>query len=287
VIALAKRHTVRALLLIACGGAAAALCGFASAHGGRDDHIASVDAQIASQPAGAALYLRRAELHRIYREFDEADEDYAQALALEPEHPEAVWLRARSKLEGGKAGVAISQLNAYLERFPEHASARLTRARALFAIGNSAQSAADYAIALAALPETPPELYIEQRDAQQSAGISWEIQLASIERGLRRLGPVPSLEDAALELELRAKRWDAALSRLERQASGAARQERWLYRRGLVLAQAGRADEALKAFRATLHEIDKLPPNLRNHRATIALADEVPREMAKLAALVK
>src|SRR5262249_15960146 len=146
----------------------------------------------------------------------------------------------------------------------------------------SGDAVKDYAVAVEAVTTAEPDFYLEQRDAQSAAGVSWQPQLASLELGLRRLGPVPSLEDAALDIELRAKAWDGALGRLERQASGAARQERWHYRRGLILAQAGRKEQAIAAFRASMDAIDKLPPALRNHRATLSLAEEVPRELQKL-----
>jgi len=200
----------------------------ALAHGELHDQIANMDRQIAAQPQSAALYLRRAEMRRIHREWDAADVDYAKVLALEPKHPEASWLRARAWLEAGKAAVALPELDRYLAQFPDHASARLTRARALATLGSNAQAAADYVLALERLPQAEPDHYLELRNAQQAARMPPSAQLASLEQGLRRLGPVPSLEDAALDVEVRAKQWDAALARLDRQAAVAVRKERWL-----------------------------------------------------------
>jgi tetratricopeptide (TPR) repeat protein len=276
----AARWLGAALLAAAFG----TVCAPALAHGDLDEQIANIDRQIAARPEDAALYLRRAELHRIHREWEAAARDFAKVLALEPKHPEVAWMRARSWLEAGKPGDALPELDRYLERYPEHASARLTRARALAASGRFAQAVADYASALQRLPQPAPDYYLEQRDVQRSAGLSWEAQLADVEKGLARLGAVPSLEDAALDVELGAKRWDAALARLERQANVAGRKERWLYRRGLVLAQADRTEQAIAAFRASLEAIDKLSPALRTARATTQLADQVRQELKKLGA---
>lgn len=268
-----------AALFAACSGIVSTP---ALAHGELHDQIANMDRQIAAQPQSAALYLRRAELHRIHREWEAADLDYAKVLGLEPKHPEASWLRARAWLEAGKAAVALPELDRYLAQFPDHASARLTRARVLVALGRSAQAAADYVLALERLPQAEPDYYLELRNAQQSAGMPPSAQLAGIEKGLSRLGPVPSLEDAALDVEVRAKQWDAALARLDRQAAAAARKERWHYRRGLVLGQADRNEPAIAAFRASLEAIDKLPPALRSPRATAVLAEQVRQELKKL-----
>jgi len=68
------------------------------AHGDLHLQIINMDEKIAAEPKSAALYLRRAELHRIHREWDAADLDYAKVLALEPKHAEVSWLRARAWL---------------------------------------------------------------------------------------------------------------------------------------------------------------------------------------------
>ena len=262
-------------------------CAPAAAHGELHDQIAGMDRQIAAQPQSAALYLRRAELHRIHREWDAAELDYGQVLELEPGHPELAWLRARAWLEAGKSRQALPELDRYVARFPNHASARLTRARTLVALGRNAQAAADYEVALERLPQPEPDYYLELRNAQQAAGMSPATQLGGIETGLRRLGPVPSLEDAALDVEIRARQWDAALARLDRQAATAARKERWHYRRAEVLAQAGRNEQAAAALRDCLEAIDLLPPALRKQRATEALAEQALQEQGKLGSALR
>ncbi len=275
------RRRLAALLLAGCLGIAAAA---ASAHGELHEQIAGLDRQIAALPGDVALWLRRAELRRVHREWDAADADYAKALALDPRHPEAAWLRARAWLEAGKAAVALPELDAYLARYPDHAAARLTRARTLVALGRDALAVQDYDVALERMPDPAPDHYLELRNAQQAAGLPPATQLAGIERGLWRLGPVPSLEDAALDVEVRAQQWDAALARLDRQAAAASRMERWHYRRGLVLVQARRNDQAVAAFRASLAAIERLPPALRSPRASSELADLVRLELARLGA---
>lgn len=271
------------------GSLAAALCAVAlsiaapplAAHGELHNQIAEMDRQIAAQPDNTALLLRRAELHRIHREWALADQDYARVEALQPKHPEVQWLRARATLEAGKPQLALPELDRYLALYPDHATARLTRARALVALGRHPQAAADYALALERMPQPNPDHYLELVKAQRDSGMSPAVQLASIEKGINRLGFVPSLEDVALDIEMRAKRWDAALFRIDRQISVAARKERLLYRRGQVLAQAGRRDEAIAAFRASMHEIEKLPEALRTPRATAQLIEQVQLELRR------
>ena len=256
----------------------------AAAHGDLHAQIASMDRQIAAQPQDPALYLRRAEMHRIHREWEAADRDYSLVLGLQPGHPEVQWLRARAWLESGKAARALPDLDRYLAQRPDHASARITRARALVALNRSAQAAADFTLAIERLPQTDPDLYLELRDAQRAAGMAPSAQLASIERGISRLGTVPALDEAALDIEIRARHWDAALSRLDRQTAAAERKERLYFRRGQVLVQSGRNDQAAAAFRAALVEIDKLPPGLRSPRAITLLEEQLHLELTRLGA---
>ena len=251
-------------------------------HGDLHTRIAAIEQQIAADPNNADSYIRRAELHRQHRDWARAELDFARAQALDPNHPELPWMWARTKAESGKAELAVADLDRFVERFPDHPSARLTRARALVAAGRHGAAAADFAIALARMPSPEPDYFLEQRDALQRAGASVPTQLAAIELGLRQLGSVPSLEDAALEFEVSASAFDAALGRLDRQAAASARKERWLYRRGLVLARAGRKEQAGDAFRASLAEVGKLPPRLREARASHVLVAQVREELKKL-----
>ena len=270
---------LRCTLLAACAIVATAPAG---AHGDLHEQIASVDRQIVAQPQSAALHLRRAELHRIHREWDAADRDYASVLRLQPGHPEAHWLRARAWLESGKASSALPELDRYLARNPDHVSARIARARTLIALGRNAQAAADFGLAIERWREADPDLYLERRNAQRGAGIAAAVQLAGIESGIGRLGPVPALEEVALEMEIRAAQWDAALSRLDRQLLSSPRKERLHFRRGQVLAQAGRNDQAGAAFRRAREEIEKLPPALRSPRAASLLEEQLDLEIGKL-----
>ena len=118
--------------------------------------------------------------------------------------------------------------------------------------------------------------------AQQAAGVGAAARLAGLTQGLTRLGSVPGLEEAALEIELESGNWDAALARLERRAAGMPRQEQWLFRRGQVLAKAGRTAEAIAALRTCLQAIDALPATLGGTKAIGQLAGAARAELDRL-----
>jgi predicted Zn-dependent protease len=97
-----------------------------------------------------------------------------------------------------------------------------------------------------------------------------EAALGGLDEGIARLGPLVSLEQPAIELELQARRWDQALHRLDRLAAQSPRKESFHERRGQILLQAGRRAEARQAFRAALFALAALPPA---QRATPAMAE--------------
>ena len=82
--------------------------------------------------------------------------------------------------------------------------------------------------------------------------------------GIERLGPLVTIQLHAIDLELKRKQFDAALARLEKIAAQSPRKETWLARRGEILLQAGRREEARAAYEQALKALDTLPPGRRN-----------------------
>jgi len=95
--------------------------------------------------------------------------------------------------------------------------------------------------------------------------------LRGLDEGINKLGPVVTLQLAAIDLELRRKNYDAALTRLDQITAKSERKEAWLVKRGEILKLAGRDDEARTAFNAALVAIEALPPAYRQSRTVIAL----------------
>jgi Flp pilus assembly protein TadD len=110
--------------------------------------------------------------------------------------------------------------------------------------------------------------------------------LESLEEASATLGPLVVLESYALDLEQRAGRFDAALTRLERLAGGSSRQESWLIRRAAILVQAGRSDDALLCLRQALVAIERLPPHRRSAPATTRLEAQARLSLEQLEASI-
>jgi tetratricopeptide (TPR) repeat protein len=178
----------------------------------------------------------------------------------EAEHEANVQLAtARSYLvQEDLPAAAIEPLTRFLERHPDHFQARLMRGYALGRVGRYQESQADYQAALDVMTGTSAEQVL-LRAQEFSFTRQREIALTLIEDGIRRLGPLPNLEAAALKLELAMKRTEAAVTRIKSMLSRTKRKERLYAKLGDILDEAGHPQEAGEARRQAIAAIDQLP----------------------------
>ena len=250
------------------------------AHGDLHEQIAQVTKEIAKDPKNAELYLKRGELHRAHQEWDEAQADYDRAITLDPGLFVIDFTRGRMFLEAGWPHSAKVSLDRFLRRQTNHVEALTARARALMKLQQHLEAARDYTAALRHAATGRPELYIERAQALASEGDAhFDEALRGLDEGMRQMGAIVTLQLYAIDVELKRKKFDAALERLEKIAAQSPRKETWLARRGEILQQAGRKDEARQAYESALQAIGTLPPARRNVPAMVELERRIKAAM--------
>ena len=261
----------------------------ARAHVGLHDQIEELDVLISQDPRAAGLYIRRGELRRVQGELDLALRDFERALALDPSSAEPAFHVGRTLLEMGRAADAVELIDLSLRARSDDPAALFVRGRALAKLGRHMEAASDFTGAIRAheLSNPPqPDLYLELASAQTAAGPQHlEEALRGLEEGIGRLGPAVSLQLAAIDLEVRLGRHDAALVRLDAAASRSRNQARWLARRGEILEAAGRPSEARAAFVAALESLGAMPERRRASATVAALEASVRDALARLPAV--
>jgi tetratricopeptide (TPR) repeat protein len=153
---------------------------------------------------------------------------------------------------------AIEPLTNFLARHPHHFQARLMRAYAYGRVGRHLDSQNDYQEALAVMTGTSAEEVL-LRAQEFTFSRQREIALTLIQDGIRRLGPMPHLEAAALKLELSLHRTDDAVARIRGMLSRTSRKERLYAKLADILEEAGHAEQARDARRQALAAIQELP----------------------------
>ena len=246
--------------------------GAAFAHGDIHLQIEEVTKEIQKSPRDPELYMRRADLHRAHSEWDAAQADYDYAFALNPKLPTIDLLRGRMFLEANWPLSCKIALDRFLAKNPDHSEGATIRARALVKLNRRLEAAQDYSKAIARANEGRPELYLERAQALATEGKQYvDEAIRGLDEGVQKMGPLVTLQLYAMDLETENGRYDAALKRLDEVMAKAPRKETWLERRGNILRQAGKAEEARTAYQAGLDAMKTLPPARRNVPAMLEL----------------
>lgn len=244
----------------------------ARAHADLHVQIEDVTNQIKTQPTNAELFLRRGELHRAHTNWDAAQVDFDRAASLNPGLAPVDLARGKMFLEAHWPMSAQAALDRFLSRQPNHADALATRARVMFKLGQNLAAAQDYSQAITHSIDPKPELYLERAQVLMTeGGAHLQTALQGLDEGIKKIGPLVTLQLYAIDIEIKLKRFDAALARLERVAAQSPRKETWLARRGEILQQAGRDKEAREAFQAAVTAINSLPDSRRRVPAMVEL----------------
>ena len=273
------RSARRAFVLLLAGGLL--WSAQASAHDGLGNQIAVLTQEIAAQPGNAGLYLHRGELHRLERDFRGALADYDRARRLDPALSAVDLGAGRAYLEAKRPEDAKRSLERYVRARPNDSEGCLELARALTALRATNAADEQYARAIALATRPRPDLYFEQARLLRDAG-RLPAAIRAVDAGVARLGPLASLEELAIDLEVERKNFDGALARLDQMFPARGRQETRLARRGEILAAAGRPAEAREAFRQAQRSIEELDPRLRQTRAMQKLEGRVRSALENL-----
>lgn len=281
-----KRHTFAgfvATLLLLVSLSLAGMPRAARAHADLLLQIEEVTREIEKNSKDPELYIRRGELHRAHVDWEAAYADYEKALALNPALETIDILRGRLFVEAGWPLSARLCLDRFLLQHTNHVDALILRARALARLNLGIASGRDYDKALALSPEPGPDLFVERAQALTAEGPDYYAEaVQGLDEGLRRIGPLVTLQLYAIDLELKRGHFDGALTRIDKVAERSPRKETWLARRGEVLVQAGRRGEAADAYKAALAALQTLPPTRRNVPAMLELERRIRREIETL-----
>ena len=191
----------------------------------------------------------------------------------------------RMKLESGHPAQARSLLDGFLKKRPGDSSGLAARGRALAQLGEHLAAAVDFSKAIqhASENELRPEIFLERARSLMAAGPEQlDKAIAGLDEGLEKLGEPVALQLFAIDLETKGGRHNAAIRRIDRLASQAARQEPWLMRKGAVLEAAGRRAAALEVYREALDAVEALPQNRRGSKAVKRLEAEARAAIERL-----
>ena len=237
--------------------------------------LEAVNKRIQASPEDGRLLVERSRLLIMAQNFDQALADLDQANRLTP-LPEIDREKAQVYLAAGWYETGLEHANRHLARFADDVDGYLVRARLNARLGRTGEAGADFGSVLERMKKPTLGLYLERAQVLATQdGAYLNEALNTINQGIKNLGPVVTLENAALEIEMRQGRYDAAIARVDEVTERMPRKDTWLARRGDILVQAGRLAEARRAYQQALDAINKLTPSQRAQLATKELEKQL------------
>lgn len=226
----------------------------AAGHPGIHEQEAAAESDLAAHPEDPERHLTRGRVHAEKGEWDAALASYDRARRLGASGARVDLLCGAAYLDAQWPHMARASFEGVLGDEPGHPTARLGRARAWMQLDHPEEAAADYRVAVARLEVLQPGYVLEYRDALAAAGAPADA-LGALDRGMERLGQVPSLQLAAIDTQVEAAEYDDALRRLDLLLARSPGHPTWSARRGEILERAGRTEEARLAYVDALENI--------------------------------
>ena len=233
------------------------------AHGSLHEAIAQKTRQIQEDPDNALLRFERGLLYQQHEEKGRAIDDFNQVLRMEPGYYTCHLPLAQLYRDTEALQPALYHINTFLEREPENPFGYETRASIYQMSGSGKKAVADLRkmVALKNDNAIRPDDYFLLADGILSAYPGrYALATEALELGVQRLGPVISLQERLLGLEIEARRYPDALRRIEQIMKPLPRKEKWQARKAEViqLMEKQQRGEA-RAISATLNDAPNEP----------------------------
>jgi tetratricopeptide (TPR) repeat protein len=258
------------------------MCGArALADGSYHERLSALDERLKADPSDAQIWFQRGCLCFWNGDWQVALVDLEKVDRLASGKYPTDWWRGQALAAGGQLVMAKTVLDDFIASHRDHAGALLSRARVLSKLGRMDESVADYRASLARSPQAEPDLIVEVADALAKQGMH-EAAVGALDVGIGRLGRTPSLVMRAIEMEIAAGQFDAALHRVESMRKTGARPEPWMARRASILAQAGRLDKSRAAWRKIIAHLAQLPVGERTSHAMSIISEQARMALTSL-----
>jgi tetratricopeptide (TPR) repeat protein len=240
-------------------------------HGDINEKIQRLNQKIQQEPNNPDWYFQRGMNWLLNQHFDHAQEDFAVVRKLAPEHPHVALYVGRSLLGENKPQAARLEFDKALSLAANDTQQQTEvlrwRAQAFADMNDAGHAAEDWLAAAQRSPNPQPDWYALAAKALRNDKRPQEA-LAALERGITHLGDILLLQDAAMEIEVQLKRYDAALARVEKQLETAERRDRWWVRKGDILLAAEKTQAAKQAYQQAQQLFSALPEHVRSRPAS-------------------
>ena len=273
-IRLSKRFLSSILILLL-------LANFSYGHVGEHDLIRLLSEKIMDDPQNPDLYFKRASQHRYAGHFEKALTDFNIVESLESDYHLVDLGKGLVFLDSGWPKTAEFYLRNFTDESPDHIVGLSSLAKALSAQNRGKESAALYTRILSLVNKPSPEFYIEMADSYLIEK-NYSQAIKSLDKGIDRLGHITSLDQKALDIELKDNLTSEALIRLDNLIEFSPQKERWLYKKGQLLESQGNYEEAKSLYLKALNYYNLRPANRRSIPVLLELKKNIDQALERI-----
>lgn len=249
-----KSRAVQSILAGVSGGFLLLCSSIAAAHPGVHHDIERVTEELKKQPRRADLLIERGVYLRINSDYPASLADFDEAQRLEPANMDIAAHRGITFAAMNRPRDAERELTRFLDSGRVSAAVLAARADARVKLGQTESAIADLSHALSISPDV--DLYIERARLEESLG-RLDRAADGLRDGVLALhGPVV-LRDRLIDVEIRNKRYQAAIRVIDDQIAATPVPSGWYLRRSEVLKMAGKTTEAQQDRLRALNEADR------------------------------
>lgn len=258
-------------------------------HGDLHDQIDDIGKQLVDDKQKSGLYLKRGKLYLQDGNFHEAIHDFRKSLKLEPALHVVHYHLGEAYLASGRTDTAEHHTQLFIKSLGSETYGGLSRGYGL--LGKIYQKRNKHLEAAQAFEQSlqnnmqpSPIDYLQAAEAYVKSGTKYQQQaMHLLDQGIDKLGPVITLQEAAIELEMLTGSYDAALARVGTFRSQGISEPNISYRQALIMAAARRFEDAQIYYKKALTEIDGLPENKQMSKSIQKLRFLIEQGMSKQA----
>jgi tetratricopeptide (TPR) repeat protein len=239
--------------------------GMSLGHPGIHEKEKAAEDRLAEEPEDPEAHLVRGKLHHEVGQWDAALASFQRARAHGADENLVATLEGATFLAADFPLTAKERYDEVLRSDPRLPQARIGRARTLMKLDRPDEADRDLDVAFAEMETIAPSLVLERRSVLLAAGRP-EDALRLLDEEIERSGAVPSLQIAAVDLDVAAQRYDEALRRIDILLVQVPGHPLWAARRAEILEATGRRADAHAAYRDALSFVQSRTARRRSPR---------------------
>ena len=256
-------------------------------HGDLHEQIDDVSKLLVDDKQKTGLYLKRGKLYLQDGNFHEAIHDFRKSLKLEPALHVVHYHLGEAYLASGRSDAAEQHTRLFIKSLGPETYGGLSRGYGL--LGKIYQKKNKHLEAAQAFEQSlqnnmqpGPIDYLQAAEAYVKSGQNYQHQAVDIlDKGIGRLGPIVTLQEAAIELDLLSGSYDAALARVETLRSQGINEANIYFKQASIMSTARRFEEAQTCYKKALSEIERLPLHKQQSRAMVKLRLSIEESMSQ------